>query len=40
MCKWIDEYTGICTNADSKYCADFCPYDDEPQYFCEWENDE
>lgn len=40
MCKWIEEDTGMCTNANSAYDAKFCPYDNEPQYFCEWENDE
>lgn len=38
MCKWLDEYTGICVNADSFYCADFCPYYDDLHYYCEFEN--
>lgn len=37
-------FASILTKAQKEmvgeYCADFCPYDDEPQYFCEWENDE
>lgn len=24
MCKWLDEFTGICCNGDSQYVAD-CP---------------
>ena len=40
MCKWCDETTGICVNAECQHCADFCPYVDEINYFCWWENGE
>lgn len=26
LCKHLDEFTGICCNADSEYVADVCPY--------------
>ena len=26
LCKHLDEFTGICTNADSEHVADVCPY--------------
>lgn len=28
LCKHLDEFTGICCNADSEYVADVCPYCD------------
>lgn len=28
LCKHLDEFTGICCNADSEYIADVCPYCD------------
>ena len=32
ICKWIsDSFSEICTNADSPYCADFCPSTENPR---------
>lgn len=35
ICKWYDEWFGVCFNGDSPYCADYPPY---PENGCkEWE---
>lgn len=33
-CKFCDEFTGICTNADCPVCADVCPVPDTEGVCC------
>ena len=38
-CAWYAEYEGVCTNADSPYCAEWCPISGELGGICRFEQE-